>query len=180
MSRIASIVKQFSSDNRCFVPERSAVIALTAIAALVAAVDLVTKAAVVAAFGRGESRSRLDLFHGWLALEYTENRGMAFGVVRNAGPLLTLLSIIVLIGLLVHYLRSRTPPLWETLACGVIVGGAIGNVIDRVRFGYVVDFISIGVWPNFNIADSAITIGVILLLWGWLAPRSHERAEITG
>jgi signal peptidase II len=106
----------------------------------------------------------------WLALEYTENRGAAFGVLSGLVPILTAASIAILTGLLLHYMRQARPPLWHTLAIGAIAGGAVGNLVDRVRLGYVIDFLSVGPWPNFNVADSAITIGALVLVWGWTRP----------
>jgi signal peptidase II len=87
-------------------------------------------------------------------------------------PVLALASIAILGALLLNYTRQRQPPLWHTLAAGAIAGGAVGNLLDRVRLGYVIDFVSIGLWPNFNVADSAITVGVLVLLWGWLRPEA--------
>lgn len=102
-----------------------------------------------------------------MAIEYAENRGAAFGLLSGLGPVLILGSIIILALLLWQYRRQANPELWQTLALGGIVGGAAGNLFDRVRLGYVVDFIAVGPWPNFNVADGAIALGVALLLWGW-------------
>ena len=104
----------------------------------------------------------------WLALEYAENRGAAFGLFGDSGSALAIASLAIIAGLLWQYFRAEQPPLWQSVAVGAILGGAIGNFLDRVRLGYVVDFISVGMWPNFNVADSAISIGVIVLVWGWL------------
>ena len=82
-------------------------------------------------------------------------------------PLLAAGSVLVLGVLLAHFMRTDAPPLWQTMALGAILGGAIGNLLDRIRLGYVVDFVSIGPWPNFNVADSAITLGVLALIWAW-------------
>jgi signal peptidase II len=160
------------------VPERSDGVLLAATAALVAGLDQVTKAAVVAALGPAQPDSRLDLLGPWVAIEYAENRGAAFGMLSGLAPLLALMSLAILASLLVQYWRQPRTPLWQTLALGAIVGGAAGNLLDRVRLGYVVDFIAVGAWPNFNVADSAISVGVVLLLWGWL--RSDAVAGLSG
>jgi signal peptidase II len=154
------------------VPARSDTVALVGIAASVAAIDQLTKFLLVSAIGSGRFESRFEVIDGWLALEYTENRGAAFGILSGLVPILTVASIAILTGLLVHYMRQVKPPLWHTLAIGVISGGALGNLVDRVRLGYVVDFLSIGPWPNFNVADSAITLGVLVLIWGLTRPPS--------
>jgi signal peptidase II len=149
------------------VPERNDVAALVAVAGVVTGLDQLTKAAVVATIGPGQPSASIELLGSWLALEYVENRGVAFGLFAGLGPILLLLSCALLAGLLIHYAREARPSPWQTLAIGMIVGGAAGNLIDRVRLGYVVDFVAVGAWPNFNVADSAITCGVILMIAVW-------------
>lgn len=153
-------------------PARSDTVTLVGIAASVFAIDQLTKFLLVSMIGPDRFESRVDFVDGWLALEYTENRGAAFGVLSGLVPILTAASIAVLIGLLLHYMRQVKPPLWHTLAIGAVVGGALGNLVDRVRLGHVIDFLSVGPWPNFNVADSAITVGVLVLIWGWTRPAS--------
>jgi signal peptidase II len=152
------------------VPARSDTLALVAVATAVAAVDQLTKAALRSTIGPGRSGSRIDLVDGWLALEYTENRGAAFGMLSGLAPVLAAASIAILVGLVVLYVRQERPPLWHTVAIGAVAGGALGNLFDRLRLGYVIDFVSVGPWPNFNVADSAITVGVLILIWGWTRP----------
>jgi len=95
------------------------------------------------------------------------NRGVSFGMMQDMGiwPL-TVLALAISAFLTVWIFRSTSK--FESIALGMIIGGAIGNVVDRLRFGGVADFLDIYVgtyhWPSFNIADSAITIGVVLLL----------------
>lgn len=154
---------------------RSDAILLVALAASVAALDQLTKALLASAFGSGRLGSRVAIVDGWLALEYTENRGAAFGLFSGLAPILISVSIAILMGLLWHYLRQTRPSLLQTLATGAIAGGAIGNLIDRIRLGYVIDFLSVGPWPNFNVADSAITVGALVLVWGLTRPASGLR-----
>jgi signal peptidase II len=152
------------------VPTYSDRAALVAVAASVAATDQLTKLLLFSTIGRSRLEPRIEVVDGWLALEYTENRGAAFGLLSGLASILTVVSIAILVSLLLHYLRQVRPPLWQTVAVGAIVGGAFGNLLDRFRLGYVIDFVSIGPWPNFNIADSAITIGVLVLIWGSTRP----------
>ena len=151
-------------------PARSDTVALVGIATAVAVVDQLTKFLLVSTIGPGRLESRVEVVDGWLALEYTENRGAAFGLlsglVSDPGCGIDRNTV----GLLLHYMRQARPPLWQTLAIGAIAGGALGNLIDRVRLGHVIDFLSVGPWPNFNVADSAITVGVLVLIWGWTRP----------
>ena len=99
-------------------------------------------------------------------LTYVENTGAAFGLGRGAGKLLTVISIALVIAL--QFLRRRWPKddLWLQVGSLLVTTGAIGNLYDRVKFGYVVDFMHIHHWPVFNVADSCITIGALMLAWG--------------
>ena len=101
--------------------------------------------------------------HYFFRWTYVENEGAAFGLLTNAHFLIAF-AIIMAIATIVIYYRF---PYWNhpllRIGLGLMLGGAIGNLIDRLRLGYVVDFIDFKVWPVFNIADSAITIGVISL-----------------
>ena len=116
-----------------------------------------------------------------LRLNLTWNRGFSFGLLANVEVArwgLFAFSIAVAVGLAVWARRLQRP--WPALALGLIMGGAVGNAVDRVRFGAVVDFIDvsgIGFFPwIFNVADSAITVGVILLLLDSLLARSTPSA----
>lgn len=151
-------------------PARSDTVALVGIATTVAVIDQVAKFLIVAAIGLGRFDPRVEVVDGWLALEYTQNRGAAFGMLSGLAPILVAASFAILTGLVLLYLRQVTPGVWLTVAIGLISGGALGNLFDRVRFGHVVDFLSVGPWPNFNIADSAITVGVLILAWGLTRP----------
>jgi len=98
-----------------------------------------------------------------------ENRGGLFGIVQGSAPLLAVLSIGVIIALVVYHERehvSQATPL--TVGVGLLIGGAVGNLIDRLAFGYVLDFIDVGIgslrfW-TFNIADAGISVGILILL----------------
>jgi signal peptidase II len=108
---------------------------------------------------------RWELAGNALAFEYVENRGAAFGILPEQTGLLTALSILIAgFGVTLMWREAKSHPI-TAIAIGMVVGGAIGNIVDRVRLGYVVDFIAVGTWPKFNLADSMITIGVLLLIW---------------
>jgi signal peptidase II len=140
---------------------------LVAAAVVVLTADQATKRIIVAAIGPDQVRHQIEIVNGWLALAYAENRGAAFGLFAGLAPVLTIVSLAILVGLFVHYAREPAPPLWQTLALGAVAGGAFGNLADRLRLGYVVDFLAVGAWPNFNLGDSAITLGMLTLIWGW-------------
>ncbi len=133
------------------------------IAVVVVMLDQFAKLAVVAALGPGRARHDVDLLGSLLRFEYVENRGAAFGVLRGQSALLLWFALGVLAGLVLFYRRLVTASPAVALGVGLVGGGAVGNLIDRIRFGYVVDFVAVGPWPRFNVADSAITIGVAIL-----------------
>ncbi|MEO8458192.1 MAG: signal peptidase II [Chloroflexota bacterium] len=134
-------------------------------AVLVVALDQITKAIV---------RSTLDVGERWptsgpVYFRYVTNTGAAFGSLQNAT---TLLIGMTFIGLAAIYLYYRNPPFqhWiASVAIGMMLGGAIGNLIDRVRVGRVTDFAHLFPhFPNFNVADSSISIGVTIIIIGYL------------
>jgi len=100
---------------------------------------------------------------GPLKLTLAHNEGVAFGLAGGSGAVLVVVSLLALV--VVVYLFSREPArplIW--VAAGLVAGGAIGSLVDRVRVGRVTDFIDLPHWPPFNLADSAITCGVLLLV----------------
>lgn len=120
--------------------------------------------------------SGVQLVGALLRLDYTQNTGAAFGIFANGGITLTLVAFAVIAGIMLSYRRVAASAWIIRGALGLIAGGACGNVIDRLRLGYVIDFIHLHWWPVFNLGDSAITIGVILLVLNSVrAPRSIER-----
>jgi signal peptidase II len=133
---------------------------------LVVLLDQVTKLAIV------KNLAILDRIPVWgsvLRITHIRNSGAVFGMMKGAGAYFTFFSIVAAGVLIVVLFFSRKASTAVKTALGLVLGGAIGNLIDRLRFGSVVDFVDIGVsettrWPCFNVADMAITIGVILLV----------------
>lgn len=126
---------------------------------VVTVLDQATKAAVVAALGLGES---VRVAPG-LELSHVRNTGVAFGAFAGSGTVVALLAGVALLGLLAWFASvAGRPRLW--LPVGLLLGGAVGNLVDRARSGAVTDFIDPVAWPAFNLADSAIVVGVGLLL----------------
>lgn len=99
-------------------------------------------------------------------LTYVENTGAAFGMGRGAGRLLTVVSIVLIVVL--ERMRRRWPKddAWLQWGALLVTTGALGNLYDRLTRGFVVDFLHIHYWPVFNVADSCITIGAVMLAWG--------------
>jgi signal peptidase II len=134
---------------------------MTAVALAVIVADQVTKQLVDHNIARGASE---DVILG-MRLVNVRNTGVAFSSLQGAGALIGVIVAVALIALLWYFSRHATRSLaW--LPTGMLLGGALGNVIDRVREGAVIDFIKVFVfWPAFNVADISVTLGVITLLW---------------
>jgi len=140
--------------NRTALARAVAVVGLTVLA------DQTAKAIAVASLERGEE---VNVFLG-LDMTYVRNEGVAFGALSGGGPVLVVVIAVALAGLMAFFVRnSDVPLLW--LPVGLILGGALGNLADRARVGAVIDFIDPIAWPAFNLADAAIVIGVLGLLY---------------
>jgi signal peptidase II len=149
------------------VPGRSAYLW---IAGVIVALDQVTKALVDDFMTLHESRTIVE---GLVRLTYVQNRGAAFGILSEAGlPYQSLMfSVVSLLALLAIALYAWRMPVQSRLpqtALAMVMGGAVGNLLDRARLGYVIDYVDMywgpHHWPAFNVADSAITVGVTLLV----------------
>jgi len=136
---------------------------------LVTVLDQLSKAAVVAHFSRGALGDR-ETVTSFFNLALTYNRGISFGLFNGGAGLNALvfsLAAAAIVAVLIFWL-SRVGSPFLAVAIGLIIGGAVGNVIDRIRLGAVVDFLDFHAgylhWPAFNVADSAICIGVAAML----------------
>ena len=139
-------------------------------AAAVLAVDQATKALVRATIERGDE---LGILPG-IDLVNTRNRGVAFGLFADGGAFLIVFAVLAILGIVVFLaVNAGRPHVW--LPMGLLVGGAAGNLLDRLRDGAVTDFIDLPAWPAFNVADMAITAGVLGMLWVLEGPRARHR-----
>lgn len=166
-------------------PRRYLTIAIVAGSVLV--LDQLTKAVVLRTLELHES---IPVIEKLFSLTYIRNPGAAFGLFSEHGDGLRMVffltvSFIAIIFLLTLY--SRMPPhdLLGRLAASMVMGGALGNLVDRVRFGEVVDFLDFYIgryhWPAFNVADSCITVGVALLMWYFIRQnKSGQTVEMLG
>lgn len=109
-----------------------------------------------------------EVLGDFLRYTFIKNPGMAFGIQIGNKTLFTIFSIIASIVIFIYLLKTRGDKKYVKLALSLILGGAIGNLTDRILYGSVVDFIDVGIgtlrWPVFNVADSAVTIGMIILI----------------
>ncbi len=131
---------------------------LTAVAVLV--IDQAVKVAVRGSLQPGEER---EVLGSVVQLTYVRNTGVAFGQLSGNGALVALL-VAAAVGVLLWYFLTHLDTPWIWLPAGMVVGGALGNVIDRVGQGAVTDYVKLPGWPSFNVADVAITGGVILMV----------------
>ena len=142
------------------------------VAAVVIALDQLTKHTVATGIASGEEKKFLPLVH----LVHVRNTGVAFSIFSGGGTLVLVFTLLAL-ALLVGYLALHPERPWLWVPTGMLVGGAIGNLIDRIANGAVTDFIKLPHWPAFNVADMSITFGVLALLWVLEGPRKHGRSE---
>ena len=138
-----------------------------------------TKAWASQALAAVHTRPLLD---DWLRLSYVRNSGVAFGLGAGRGLPFAAITVLALGLVLVLAFQDRSRTWARSLALGLIVGGALGNLIDRVRWGSVIDFLDFGYrtnwWPVFNAADAAITVGVVAFAWTLLIAREPARPAL--
>ncbi len=148
-------------------------------AGLVLALDQATKAVASVRLTLSEP---VPVLGDFVRLTLVHNRGAAFGLFPGSPLPFIVVSVLAIAVVLYLFARDAYRSLASRLLLGCILGGALGNLIDRVRWGYVVDFIEVGVgryrWPVFNVADSAVTLGVLLLAWN-LARSGRHAATAT-
>jgi signal peptidase II len=131
------------------------------VVAAILVADQALKWYITETFSRGEYWPSRD----WpVRITYVENAGAAFGILQNQGFFLIASTLIGLGAIVAYYLYPPFEHGILRLAMAMMLGGAIGNLIDRIRQGYVVDFINTSFWPTFNVADSSISIGMVILV----------------
>ncbi len=154
------------------------------IAIVVVVLDQLAKVLVLRAWPLPQT-GEVRLLGEWVTLTYVRNDGIAFGLFQGIPQLFTITSLVIVAGAIYFYLcHLPEHDRWLPVMLGLIVGGALGNVIDRLRFGYVVDFIKTlgGRFPVFNVADSSVVIGICLMALHMLltdAPRERRLAVET-
>jgi len=128
-------------------------------------VDRVTKLFFTDLLSLNES---LPVIHNVLHMTLVHNTGIAFGLLQGQSVVIIIIPIVALLLIFnIYYYRRNDEALSRSYIIGfsLILGGAVGNLIDRISYGYVIDFLDFQVWPVFNIADSAITGGAVIIAW---------------
>jgi len=115
-----------------------------------------------------------SVFH----ITYVENRGIAFGLFPQGSSLFIVISLIIILGIIFFERKKVIKSLKERFCLGLILGGALGNFIDRLRFGFVIDFLDFRIWPVFNLADSGVCIGGILMVFFLLRKRPCKERTV--
>ncbi len=131
--------------------------------------DFLSKRLILNRLYFGES---IPLLRGIFHISLVANRGSAFGLFKNLSGFFTLFSIVAVLVISYLFFTSRQTSKMYYICLCLILGGALGNLIDRFSFGFVVDFLDFRIWPVFNFADTAITIGVGLLIFQLLYRKS--------
>lgn len=142
------------------------------LAVFVLSLDQLTKSFIIQRLTCNQS---IPVIPGIFHLTLVYNRGAAFGILKNQVPLFIFFSLIA-ISIIFIAIKDRNQDKFTLISLALILAGAIGNLIDRILLGYVIDFLDFRIWPVFNIADSAITIGAVLLGWNLLRSQvsSHK------
>jgi signal peptidase II len=144
------------------------------------AIDQLTKAWVVVNLPPYDSVDIVPFLSAVISLTSVQNTGVAFGLFPGLGRIFTVLSVLVVIGIVIFRRTVPRDQVWVHAALGLVSGGALGNAVDRLLRGYVVDFLDanlwpFGGWPVFNLADAAIVIGVgVLLVDSWYGDRKQD------
>jgi signal peptidase II len=139
------------------------------VAAIVLGLDQLTKHTIAAGIAAGDEKKFLP----GVTLVHVRNTGVAFSIFSGGGTLVLVFTLVAL-AVLVGYFARRPEKSMLWLPTGMLVGGAIGNLIDRIARGSVTDWIKLPHWPAFNVADISITFGVLVLLWVLEGPRAKS------
>jgi signal peptidase II len=171
--------------NTLRVRRRSAFPTILGLAAVIFALDQATKFLVLQNIDEGESWSFFPALARIFKLTHITNDGAAFGAFSNTGvgDIFKFVAVVVIIAIFLFYYFFPTEFIGVRVSLGLIVGGAMGNLLDRfVHENHVVDFIDVGFWPIFNLADLSIVVGVCILayyLWNEDNPQRRERLPLS-
>ncbi len=149
---------------------------LLGVALAVVSADQATKHLVRQLLAPWEKRALIPALGRILWLVHIRNTGAAFGLFPGGGMFFVAVAVVV-VAILFYQRSLGKEELLLRLALGLQLGGAVGNLIDRVRYGYVIDFIHVRFWSTFNLADSCIVIGIVLLLYQYWRSSAWDREQ---
>jgi signal peptidase II len=160
-----SALQPLSSVERSLAPSAAQWVSLAIVSAAAVAADQLTKWLVTSALGLGESVAVLGPF----SIHHVRNTGIAFGLFSSATTAVIVVTGAAVGGMLVFFARAGQSHTMVPIALGLVLGGSISNLLDRVRLGHVTDFLDFDYWPAFNLADTFIVVGVALLFLSFVA-----------
>jgi len=134
-------------------------------AALTLIADQLSKSFIRAHLRLGESWIPFPALGRWFAITHVTNTGAAFGLFPQMGLVFVAIAVVVVAAIVIYYRHLPAEQWLVRVSLGLQLGGALGNLIDRLRYGHVTDFLDFKVWPVFNVADSAIVVGVAILAY---------------
>ena len=154
---------------------------LFVVALAIIALDQYTKALVRESLPLNASWMPIPWLDPFVTLTHVRNTGAAFGLFPSLGGLFRLVSLVVVVAIIFFFRRLAATSWLLCIAFGLQLGGATGNLIDRMVLGYVTDFVDVRVWPIFNVADSAIVVGTVLLAYYalFVEPSAARQTEAT-
>jgi signal peptidase II len=150
------------------------------VAALVLVADQVSKYLVLGNLSVGEMWNPVPFLRPFVTLTHVTNTGAAFGLFQEYGTLFAIVPFLVVGGMLIFYRYLPQGQVLLKVSLGLQLGGAVGNLVDRVRLGSVVDFIDFKIWPVFNVADMAIVAGTAILAFYLLFGTQEDEQRLEG
>lgn len=147
---------------------------------VVFALDQITKAWVIANIAPGEFVYPVPALSRVFGFTLVGNTGVAFGLFPEGGALFTALTAVVVVVMAAYVFRLPPERRIMRLALALLLAGACGNLFDRLRLGYVVDFVAVGSFARFNVADSSVSLGVASLLLSWLLELRRSSSQVPG
>ena len=160
-----SALQPLSSVERSLAPGLAQWVALAVVSIAAVAADQLTKWVVSSAFGLGEAGAVIGPF----SIHHVRNTGIAFGLFSSATTAVIVVTVAAVGGMLVFFARAGQRHTLVPIALGLVLGGSVSNLLDRVRLGHVTDFLDFDYWPAFNLADTFIVVGVALLFLSFVA-----------
>ena len=151
---------------------------LPVVAILTLVVDRISKWVVMDSLKLGESWNPVAALERWVSLTYVTNTGAVFGLFPDHGVIFMVIAVVVIAAIILYYRHLPGAQWLVQISLGLQLGGALGNLVDRLRYGHVIDFIDFKVWPVFNVADSSIFVGVVILAFHLLRDREDWELEI--
>lgn len=142
------------------------------------ALDQITKAIIRITLQPGEIWVPWDWIAPYARIVHWYNTGASFGMFQGKGPIFAAMAVLISVLIVAYYPKFAEQGWAMRIALGMQLGGALGNLIDRLFFGQVTDFISVGTFPVFNVADSSITVGVFILLLGVVIQEYREKKAV--